>query len=65
MVSLNAIDSDELDGVGVVVEKALAVNLMYHEGLFQGGKFEFIGFYNNNHQVSLKQRKQELFMRKN
>ncbi|MCI6918903.1 MAG: helix-turn-helix domain-containing protein [Lachnospiraceae bacterium] len=27
--------------------------------------FEFVGFYNNNHQVSLKQRKQELFMRKN
>lgn len=27
--------------------------------------FEFIGFYNNNHEVSLKQRKQELFMRKN
>lgn len=27
--------------------------------------FEFIGFYNNNHEVSLKQRKQELFTRKN
>ena len=27
--------------------------------------FEFFGFYNNNHQVSLKQKKQELFMRKN
>lgn len=27
--------------------------------------FEFVGFYNNNHEVSLKQRKQELFMRKN
>jgi hypothetical protein len=27
--------------------------------------FEFVGFYNNNHQISLKQRKQELFMRKN
>ena len=27
--------------------------------------FEFVGFYNNNHQVSLKQKKQELFMRKN
>lgn len=27
--------------------------------------FEFVGFYNNNHAVSLKQRKQELFMRKN
>ena len=27
--------------------------------------FEFIGFYNNNHEVSLKQRKQELLMRKN
>lgn len=27
--------------------------------------FELIGFYNNNHEVSLKQRKQELFMRKN
>ena len=26
--------------------------------------FEFVGFYNNNHEVSLKQRKQELFMRK-
>ena len=25
--------------------------------------FEFVGFYNNNHEVSLKQRKQELFMR--
>ena len=24
--------------------------------------FEFVGFYNNNHEVSLKQRKQELFM---
>lgn len=27
--------------------------------------FEFVGFYNNNHEVSLKQRKRELFMRKN
>ena len=27
--------------------------------------FEFIGFYNNNHEISLKQRKQELFMKKN
>ena len=27
--------------------------------------FEFVGFYNNNHQVSLRQRKQELFMHKN
>lgn len=27
--------------------------------------FEFVGFYNNNHEDSLKQRKQELFMRKN
>ncbi len=27
--------------------------------------FEFVGFYNNNHQISLKQRKRELFMRKN
>ncbi len=26
--------------------------------------FEFIGFYNNNHEISLKQRKQELFMKK-
>ena len=26
--------------------------------------FEFVGFYNNNHEVSLKQRKQELLMRK-
>ena len=26
--------------------------------------FEFVGFYNNNHEVSLKQRKQELFMHK-
>ena len=26
--------------------------------------FEFVGFYNNNHEVSLKQRQQELFMRK-
>ena len=24
--------------------------------------FEFVGFYNNNHEVSLKQRKQELLM---
>lgn len=30
-------------------------------GLF----FEFAGFYNNNHEVSLKQRKQELLMRNN
>lgn len=27
--------------------------------------FEFVGFYNNNHEVSLKQRKQKLFMHKN
>lgn len=27
--------------------------------------FAFVGFYNNNHGVSLKQRKQELFIRKN
>ena len=27
--------------------------------------FEFVGFYNNNHEVGLKQRKQKLFMRKN
>lgn len=27
--------------------------------------FEFVVFYNNNHKVSLKQRKQELFIRKN
>ena len=27
--------------------------------------FEFVGFYNNNHQVSLRQWKQELFMHKN
>lgn len=26
--------------------------------------FEIVGFYNNNHEISLKQRKQELFMRK-
>ena len=26
--------------------------------------FEFVGFYNNNHEVSLKQRKQQLLMRK-
>ena len=26
--------------------------------------FEFVGFYNNNHEIGLKQRKQELFMRK-
>ena len=26
--------------------------------------FEFVGFYNNNHEVSLKQRKQEILMRK-
>ena len=26
--------------------------------------FEFVGFYNNNHEVSLKQRKKEFFMRK-
>lgn len=25
---------------------------------------EFVGFYNNNHEVSLKQRKKELFMHK-
>lgn len=27
--------------------------------------FEFVGFYNNNHEMSLKQRKQGLFMNKN
>ncbi|MBQ6695441.1 MAG: helix-turn-helix domain-containing protein [Lachnospiraceae bacterium] len=27
--------------------------------------FEFVGFYNNNHEVSLKQRKQELFRHNN
>lgn len=27
--------------------------------------FELVGFYNNNHEVSLKQRKKEIIMRNN